>query len=142
MRAKAVLLGGLVAVALAPVFASAGWSAGWAADRAADPTPAPTPLQTSPSISPPSQQQIDDAKNALERLRHHSGPGGSAAPTTGPTEEISEVSGPVAGRARPSLTSRISDQAWWTIAAGVLVLVVASEATRLRVRRGKHRMRK
>lgn len=141
MRAKAVLLGGLVAVALAPIVASAGWAAVWAAD----PTPAPAP-QTTPSISPPSQQQIEDARNALDRLRHHSGPGGSATPTAGPTEEISEVSGPVAGpvagRGRPSLTSRISDQAWWTIASGVLVLAVASEATRLRVRRGKHRMRK
>jgi hypothetical protein len=128
---RAIVVGGLLAVALAAVVAPAGW--------AADPTPSPTP--TSPSVSPPSQQQIDDAKNALERLRNHDRSRGTATPAARPSQTISEVAGPVAGPKRPPLPARISDQAWWTIAAGVLVLVVASEATRLRVRRAKHRRR-
>ena len=130
-HARAVALGGLLAVALAPAVASAGW--------AADPTPAPGPSQPTPSISPPSQQQIDDAKNALERLRNHHSSRGATTPGSTPTETISQVAGPVAGRR--ALTPRLSDQAWWTIASGALLLVVASEASRLRVRRAKHRKR-
>ena len=44
-------------------------------------------------------------------------------------------------RRRPfrSGIAQISDEAWWTIGAGALVLLVASEATRLGVRRAKHR---
>lgn len=96
-----------------------------AAPASADPTPTPTPI---PSVSPPSQQQIDDAKAALDRLRNQ----GKA-----PKPQLTQVAGPAADTR--SVTSRISDQAWWTMAAGLLVLLVASEATRLGVRRAKHR---
>jgi len=101
---------------------------------AADPTPAPTPTQAStPSISPPSQQQIDDARAALDRLRKRAGS------TPSSTTALSQVAGPTEHGGRNSVASRISDEAWWTIGAGLLVLVVASEATRLSVRRAKHR---
>ena len=100
---------------------------------AADPTPAPDPFATevsTPTVSPPSQQQIDDAKAALKRLRSQ----GSTAPTP-----LKQVAGPTAGTDAGSVASRISDEAWWTIGAGVLVLLVISETTRLSVRRAKHR---
>ena len=101
---------------------------------AADPTPTPDPFATevsSPSVSPPSQQQIDDAKAALKRLRNQ----GKQTPAP-----IEQVAGPASGSdGRSSVVSRISDEAWWTIAAGLLVLLVASETTRLSVRRAKHR---
>jgi hypothetical protein len=97
-----------------------------------DITPAPTPTQaSSPSISPPSQQQIDDAKSALNRLRNQN------AKTSGPT--LAQVAGPTAESEGRSVTSRISDEAWWIIGAGALVLLVASETTRVSVRRAKHR---
>ena len=95
------------------------------------PAPAATPV-TTPAVSPPSQQQIDDAKAALERLRHP----GTSEPTS-----LTEVAGPTARHDGGGVTSRISDQAWWTIGAGALVLLVASETTRLSVRRAKHRKR-
>ena len=98
---------------------------------AADPTPSPAPLSTpvTMSVSPPSQQQIDDAKEALKRLRDQ----GSSTPKT-----LTRVAGPTSGD-RGSVTARISDGAWWTIGAGLLVLLVVSETTRLSVRRAKHR---
>lgn len=105
--------------------------AGGATSAYADPTPTPAPT---PSVSPPSQQQIDDAKAALERLRGQ-GHAGRARPSTG----LTQVAGPTTDGASAGMTSRISDQAWWTMAAALLVLVVASETTRIRVRRAKHR---
>ena len=99
---------------------------------AEEPTPKPTPTSVSPpSLSPPSQQQIDDAKAALERLRNPSNK--SATPTT-----IAQVAAPADDDRGPAMT-RISDEAWWTLAAGLLLLVVASETTRLGARRAKHR---
>jgi hypothetical protein len=97
---------------------------------AADPTPTPFP-SASPSVSPPSQQQIDDARAALDRLRNQ----GRSAPAR------VQVAAPSTDHDRRSVTSRISDEAWWTIGAGLLVLLVASETTRLSVRRAKHRKR-
>lgn len=98
---------------------------------AADPTPAPAPAQVpSPTLSPPSQQQIEDAKNALDRVRN----GGAT-----PTPLLAQVAGPTAERADRSVTPRISDQGWWTLGAAALVLLVLSETTRLSVRRAKHR---
>jgi hypothetical protein len=100
---------------------------------AADPTPTPDPFATevsTPSLSPPSQQQIDDAKAALQRLRDQ------RKPTPAP---LQQVSGPATRAEGASVVSQISDQAWWTIGAGLLVLLVASETTRLSVRRAKHR---
>jgi hypothetical protein len=78
------------------------------------------------SLSPPSKQQIDDARAALDRLK-------KAGKTAAPHAEVA------APKASSSVASRFSDQAWWTIGAGLLVLVVASETTRLSVRRAKHR---
>jgi hypothetical protein len=91
---------------------------------AEDPTPSPVP-----SVSPPSEQQINDARAALERLRNQ----GKKAPP-----QLSQVAGPTADDGG-GVTSRISDEAWWTIGAGLLVLVVASETTRVSARRAKHR---
>jgi sirohydrochlorin ferrochelatase len=102
---------------------------------AADPTPAPDPLSPtaySPSVSPPSQQQIDDAKEALKRLRNQ----GKATPTT-----VTQVAAPTSATAdrNHAIRLRISDQGWWVVGAGLLVLLVASETTRVSVRRAKHR---
>lgn len=122
MRCR-VLLGCVVVLAAATL--------GVSSASAADPTPTPAPT---PSVSPPSQQQIDDAKAALDRLRNQ-GKSRMATPTS-----LSQVAAPTdAPDARTSLTSRISDEAWWTLGAGLLVLLVASETTRLGVRRAKHR---
>ena len=136
MRRPAPLIGtrliGVLLAALVSGLISGLVAAGPAA--AADPTPMPDPFATevsSPSVSPPSQQQIDDAKAALERLRNQ----GTQTPAP-----IEQVAGPAAGSdGHASVVSRISDEAWWTIAAGLLVLLVASETTRLSVRRAKHR---
>lgn len=95
-----------------------------------EPTVPPPTVAPTPSLSPPSQQQIDDAKDALERLQDP----GTATPTP-----LTQVAGPTAEPDRGSFASRISDEAWWTAGAGLLVLVVASEATRIGVRRAKHR---
>ena len=105
---------------------------GTAAPVSADdltPAPAPTP---SVSVSPPSPQQIEDARTALDRLRH----AGTATPTA-----LTEVAGPVTPERRRRITPRISDEGWWTIGAGLLVVLVLSETTRLKVRRAKHRKR-
>jgi len=102
---------------------------------AADPTPPPDPLATevsTPSVSPPSQQQIDDAKAALKRLRNQ------GKQTPAPIEQVAGPTSSAAGGGA-SVVSRISDEAWWTLAAGLLVLLVASETTRVSVRRAKHR---
>ena len=123
MRCRALLLGGAIALAIAV--------AGAAPAQADDPTPGVGPSQAStPSVSPPSQQQIDDARAALDRLRNQ----GKKAPT-----QLTQVAGPTERKDSGGVTSRISDQAWWTIGAGALVLLVASETTRLGVRRAKHR---
>lgn len=119
----AVLIGSVV---LGVVVLGAGPAA---ADEPTTPTPTVAPT---PSLSPPSQQQIDDAKDALERLED---PG---TPTPTP---VTQVAGPTSEPEPGSLTSRISDETWWTVGAGLLVLVVASEATRIGVRRAKHRRR-
>ena len=67
---RALLLGALLVVALAmPV-------------SAVDPTPVPAPT---PSVSPPSQQQIDDARDALDRMRDQG---------TQPAAPLTEVAGP------------------------------------------------
>jgi hypothetical protein len=81
------------------------------------------------SLSPPSQQQIDDARDALNRLEQ-----GSAATTS--ASPVVEVAGPQDPR---SVSSRLRDANWWILGAGLLVLVVASEVTRIGVRRAKHR---
>ena len=95
-----------------------------------DPTPsAPGPSQA-PTLAPPSQQQIDDARSALDRIRNAG---------TSPTPELTAVSGPTVPSARRPMTSRIGDQGWWTIGAAALVLLVLSESTRLGVRRARHR---
>jgi hypothetical protein len=118
-RGRAAVLGVLVAGAFGgPLVAAPAY--------AADPTPSPNPT---PSVSPPTQQQIDDAKAALKRLRNQ----GKATPTT-----LTQVAGPTGGSS-DFFASRISGEAWWTLGAGLLVLVVASETTRLSVRRAKHR---
>jgi hypothetical protein len=122
MHGRLLLPGVLLAAALAATAAPA---------FADETTPAPSPTQAlTPSLSPPSQQQIDDAKSALDRLRNR----GKATPTT----TLDQVAGPVAEKG-PSMTSRISDEAWWTIGAGAMVLLVLSETTRISVRRAKHR---
>jgi hypothetical protein len=79
-------------------------------------------------VSPPSQQQIDDARDALNRLQHPAKP----VPT------IAVVAAPKRVR---SFSPRISNDTLWTIGAGLLVLLVISEATRLGARRAKHRRR-
>ena len=104
---------------------------GVAAASADDTTPPIPGTQATPSVSPPSQQQIEDARNAMDRLRH---PAGTRTTTPG---TLTQVAGPLAGPGRGSVASRISDQEWWTIGAGALVLLVASETTRLSVRRWK-----
>jgi hypothetical protein len=133
MRGRAALLGALLLLALVGPVAAPSY--------AADPTPTPDPTQLStqlstPSLSPPSEQQIKDARDALDRLRNQGKPA-SAPPTT----TLAEVAGPTSGNKSGSVTSRISDQGWWTIGAGLLVLLVLSETTRLSVRRAKHRRR-
>jgi hypothetical protein len=89
-----------------------------------------SPAVPSPTLSPPSQQQIDDAKSALDRMRN----GG-----TTPTSVLTQVSGPTDPGGDAAATPTISDQGWWTIGAAALVLLVMSETTRLTVRRAKHR---
>ena len=122
MRCRARSLGAPLAGALL-VCALLGLGAGPAA--AADPVPAPTP-----AVSPPSQEQIDDAKAALDRLRNQ----GKKAPA-----QLTQVAGTTAEDEPGGVTSRISNEAWWTIGAGLLVLMVASETTRVSTRRAKHR---
>jgi hypothetical protein len=122
MRRRARSLGAPLAGALL-AGALLGLGAGPAA--AADPVPAPTP-----AVSPPSQEQIDDAKAALDRLRNQ----GKKAPA-----QLTQVAGTTAEEEPRGVTSRISNEAWWTIGAGLLVLMVASETTRVSTRRAKHR---
>jgi hypothetical protein len=123
MRCRSLLVGGVLSLALVGIGASAA--------IADEPTPGVGPGQaSSPSVSPPSQQQIDDAKAALKRLRNQ----GTSRPA-----RLAEVARPSDREDTGGVTSRISDQAWWTIGAGALVLLVASETTRLGVRRAKHR---
>jgi hypothetical protein len=130
MRARAAARGAL----LAAVLVGALVGPGSAPSYAADPTPTPDPTQVStPSLSPPSEQQIRDAQDALDRLRNQ----GERAGTTPTT--LAQVAGPTAGKDGRSVTSRISDEGWWTIGAGLLVLLVLSETTRLSMRRAKHR---
>jgi hypothetical protein len=132
MRARAATRG----VLLAALLVGALVGPGVAASYAADPTPTPDPAQvSSPSVSPPSEQQIKDAREALERLRNQ----GKRAGTTPTT--LAQVAGPTAGKDSRPVTSRISDEGWWTIGAGLLVLLVLSETTRVSVRRAKHRRR-
>ena len=100
-------------------------------DRSDDPAGSPGSFRTdlpgaTTSVSPPSQKQIEDAREALDRLKN----GGAT-----PTAQV-EVAAPTTSG---SVASRLSDQAWWTMAAALLVLLVASEATRIGVRRAKHR---
>ena len=120
-RGRVVLPAAALAVALASAVPSTAY--------ADDTTPAPGPTQV-PTVSPPSQQQIDDAKNALERLR-------SGGATTPPV--LAEVAGATLPERPRARAPRISDQDWWTIGAAALVLLVLSETTRLSVRRAKHR---
>lgn len=98
-------------------------------------TPAPVPTlapAVTATVSPPSQQQIDDARRALERLQQQ----GTRAPSA-----LTEVAGPTAEPGAVSVASRLRQQDWWTIGAALLVLLVASEATRVGVRQAKHRGR-
>lgn len=90
------------------------------------PTELPGPTM---ALSPPTQEQIDAAREALNRLEK----GAAATPTPGP---LVQVAGP---EDNESLGSRLHEANWWTLGAGLLVLVVASEATRIGVRRAKHR---
>jgi hypothetical protein len=124
---RALALGAALGTALA-----AGTVWGAPAATADDATPGAEPTQFStPSLSPPSQQQVEDARQALDRLRGRTRPATPAA--------LTDVAGPVTGRDRGSASPRISDEAWWTIGAGALVLLVASETTRISVRKAKHR---
>jgi hypothetical protein len=121
MRRRAWSFGALlVGALLTAVLLGAG-----AGPAAAD-EPAPTPI---PPVSPPSEQQINDARAALERLRNQRKKG---------PPQLTQVAGASAGD-DGGVTSRISDEAWWTIGAGLLVLMVASETTRVSARRAKHR---
>src|SRR4051812_26927472 len=84
-----------------------------AAPAAADditPGAQPTPVSI-PTVSPPSQEQIDDARNALARLES---PGATTTPThlTRVVSAVDDSGGPV--------TPQISSDGWWTIAAGVM----------------------
>lgn len=122
-RGRALVLGGVVTLALVVLPGPAA--------TAADPSPAPAPNPgptQSATVAPPSQQQIDDARSALDRLRQP-----AKAPRT-----LTQVSGPTHPRSR-SVRWQISDQAWWTLGAALLVLLVLSETTRISVRRAKHR---
>ncbi|RNM16267.1 hypothetical protein [Nocardioides pocheonensis] len=122
-RGRALVLAGVVTAALVVLPG--------AAATAADPSPAPAPTPgptQSATVAPPSQQQIDDARSALDRLRRP-----AKAPKT-----LAEVSGPTHPKSR-SVGREISDQAWWTLGAALLVVLVLSEATRISVRRAKHR---
>jgi hypothetical protein len=91
-------------------------------------TPGPVADPTAP---PPSQQQIEDARNALNRLN------GTGQPTVQPT--AAEVAGP----RRLGGDGLLTSQQWWTLAAGLLVLLVASDAFRLnpRPRGGRRKAR-
>jgi hypothetical protein len=96
-------------------------------------TDAPQTLEThlpgpTVSLSPPSQQQIDDAREALDRMKR-----GGATSTSTPLVQVA------APKKDHSVAPRISAQGWWTIGAALMVLLVASEATRISVRRAKHR---
>ena len=128
---RALTHGRAVLVGVALTTALLGATAAPAAADDVTPGAQPTPVSI-PTVSPPSQQQIDDARNALARLQS---PGASATPTglTRVESPVDDGSGPV--------TARISSEGWWTIAAGAMVLLVASESTRLGVRRAKHRKR-
>ena len=122
-RGRALVVGGVVTVALVVLPG--------AAASAADPSPAPAPTPgptQAATVAPPSQQQIDDARSALDRLRSP-----AKAPRT-----LTQVSGPTHPGSR-SVRWQISDQAWWTLGAALLVLLVLSETTRISVRRAKHR---
>jgi hypothetical protein len=134
LRRRALLAAALVTAALV---------IGGAPAMADEPTPTPTPTTVlTPSLSPPSQQQIDDAKAALERLRtqgkNNQGKNNQGKKSATPTTSIAQVAGPTDADRGP-VASRISDEAWWTLGAGLLLLVVASETTRLGARRAKHR---
>jgi hypothetical protein len=125
------LRAGLPATLVAALFVI-GSVVGTASSAIADepaPAPLPTPAATF-TVAPPSQQQIDDARRALERVSQQ----GTRAPAT-----LAEVADPTAQSERETVVSRIKDQDWWTIAAALLVLVVASEGTRVGVRRARHR---
>ena len=58
-----------------------------------------------------------------------------------PAGRLSREAGPVADSDNGPVAPRISSEGWWTIAAGAMVLLVASETTRLGARRAKHRRR-
>lgn len=118
---RVVLSAAVLTLALAGAMPAAAY-----ADETA-PVPGPTRV---PTVSPPSQQQIDDAKSALERLR-------SGGATTPPV--LTQVAGATLPERAEARAPRISDQDWWTIGAAALVLLVLSETTRLSVRRAKHR---
>jgi hypothetical protein len=120
LRRGCVLVGGVL---LAGVL---GTGVSWA--DGPDPLPSPSP---SVSVSPPSQQQIDDARDALERLRQQ------GVRSTAPA--LAQVAAPEAADGASSVAVRMSDGAWWTLCAALLVLVVASEASRLGARRARHR---
>ena len=132
-RRRRALHAGVPATLVAALFVI-GSVIGTAPSAAADePSPAPLPAPVATvTVAPPSQQQIDDARRALERLSQQ----GTRAPAA-----LAEVAGPTAQPQRASVVSRIRDQDWWTVGAALMVLVVASEATRLGVRRAKHRGR-
>ena len=70
--------------------------------------------------------------NRLVRLRNQ----GKGTPTT-----VTQVAAPTSatGDRHHAIRLRISDQGWWVVGAGLLVLLVASETTRVSVRRAKHR---
>jgi hypothetical protein len=123
-RGRALVAAGVVAVAVVPVLVLLPA----APSAAQDPTPAPGPT-LGVTVSPPSQQQIDDARSALDRLRQ---------PARTPTTTIAQVAGPVDPKSG-SVRWQVSDQAWWTLGAALLVLLVLSETTRISVRRAKHR---
>src|SRR3954452_22460627 len=98
MGCRAMLVAvAVTAVLVGPVVPAA------SADDVGSPTPAPAGRAT-PTVSPPSQQQIDDARNAMERLRQR-GSRGTATPSTPAT--LSQVAGPLGASSTRSVTSRI-----------------------------------
>ena len=98
--------------------------------------PLPTPA---PSLSPPSQQQIDDAKEALERLANQGKQGRNGRSPDTLTQVAGATDDPGSDAGSVITRIQISDEAWWTLGAGLLVLLVASDSRRVTVRRAKHR---
>ncbi len=96
-------------------------------DLSTETTPVPPatslldPAQTT-EVSPPSQQQIDDARNAMQRINQIQQGKQVAAPAASvPQEEAAVVSGG---------TGRFAQADWWMVGAGAFLLLVMVELIR------------